>query len=245
MKACITASADALIPIARNQSGTRRADQNPLPGNEHSSKIIQNYIKYKNVFSGDKVNSPSEAEAGKRARTKKKLIEAAAAIIAKKGFDRASLEAIAAQAGMTRGAIYGNFKDKDELFLALVEAHWKPIIPPLQPGASFREQMRIFGKTVAREASLRRPHAATAAAFQLYTLTHARLRKAITKRNQAVYQWLAKELVQVIPAKELPMPPERFVCVLDTMITGLLFTYFQTPDLITEEVFISAFEALA
>jgi len=191
------------------------------------------------------MNSPSEAEQGKRARTRKKLIEAAAAVIGKKGFDQASLEEIAAHAGMTRGAIYGNFKDKDELFLALIETHWKPIIPPLKPGASFREQMRIFGRTVSQEARLRRPHAATAVAFQLYTLTHAPLRAAITKRNAAVYQWLARELIRVIPAKELPMPPERFVCVLDTMITGLLFTYFQTPDLITEQVFISAFEALA
>jgi hypothetical protein len=41
------------------------------------------------------------------------------------------------------------------------------------------------------------------------------------------------------------MPAERFVCVLDIMVTGLLFTYFQTPDLITEEIFVSAFEALA
>lgn len=41
------------------------------------------------------------------------------------------------------------------------------------------------------------------------------------------------------------MPAEQFVCVLDTIVTGLLFTYFQTPDLITDDIFISAFEALA
>jgi hypothetical protein len=29
------------------------------------------------------------------------------------------------------------------------------------------------------------------------------------------------------------------------MVTGLLFTYFQTPELITEEIIIAAFEALA
>ena len=42
-----------------------------------------------------------------------------------------------------------------------------------------------------------------------------------------------------------PMPAERFVRVLDALITGLLFTYFQTPELITEDVFVAAFEALA
>jgi hypothetical protein len=105
--------------------------------------------------------------------------------------------------------------------------------------------MRILGKTVAREARVRQPHAAAAAAFQLYALTHEQMRSAITEKNAVIYKRMAKELVKVIPAKELPMPAERFVRVLDTMITGLLFTYFQTPDLITEDIFIAAFEALA
>ena len=73
-------------------------------------------------------------EQGKRARTRKRLIEAAAAVIGEKGFDRASLEDIAALAGMTRGAVYGNFKNKEELFLALIETQWKPIVPPLRAG---------------------------------------------------------------------------------------------------------------
>jgi hypothetical protein len=40
------------------------------------------------------------------------------------------------------------------------------------------------------------------------------------------------------------MPAEKFVRVVDAMITGLLFTYFQTPELISEELIISALEAL-
>jgi len=41
------------------------------------------------------------------------------------------------------------------------------------------------------------------------------------------------------------MAAEKFVRILDAMTTGLLFTYFQTPGLITEDIIISAFEALA
>ncbi len=182
---------------------------------------------------------------GKRARTRAKLIDAAAAVIGEKGFDRASLEEIAERAGMTRGAVYGNFKDKDELFLALIARRWQPIIPPLEPGASFREQMRILGRTVAAEARRRQPDAAAATAFQLYTLTHPAMRAAMTEKNATIYAHMAQALVEVIPASDLPMPAERFVCVLDALITGLLFTYFQTPDLLPEEVFVAAFEALA
>jgi len=183
--------------------------------------------------------------AGKRFRTRERLIEAAAAVIGEKGFDRASLEEIAAQAGMTRGAVYGNFKNKEELFLAVIETRWKPIIPPFKSGASLREQMRILGKTVATEAQTRRKYAAMATAFQLYALTHEPMRAKLTEKNAAAYAWLAKELVKIIPAKDLPMPPKEFVCILDVITTGLLFTFFQTPDLITEKIFIATFEALA
>jgi AcrR family transcriptional regulator len=191
------------------------------------------------------IRPPQKSDSGKRARTRKKLIDAAAEVIGEKGFDRASLQEIAARAGMTRGAVYGNFKNKEELFLALVAAQWKPINPPLQPGASLKEQMRILGKTVAQEAHRRLPHAPAAAAFQLYVLTHEQMRSAMTEKNAAIYRHIAKQLVKVIPAKQLPMPAERFVQVLDAIVTGLLFTYFQTPELITEEIFIAAFEALA
>lgn len=182
---------------------------------------------------------------GKRARTREKLISAAAAVIGEKGYDRAPLEEIAARAGMTRGAVYGNFKNKEELFLALVASRWKPIVPPLQRGASLREQLHILGETVAKEAPARRSHAAAATAFQLYALTHEPMRSQMTKQNAATYRRMAKELLKFVPAKDLPMAAEKFVRILDAMTTGLLFTYFQTPELITEDIIITAFEALA
>jgi TetR/AcrR family acrAB operon transcriptional repressor len=192
-----------------------------------------------------RVDGLEDRKGTKRDRTRARLIEAAAAVIGAKGFDRASLEEIAAHAGMTRGAVYGNFKDKDELFLALIETRWKPIVPPFQPGGCLRDQLRLLGKAAAKEAQARRGQAAVATAFQLYTLTHERMRSQLTRQNAATYKRMAEELVKIVPESELPLPAERFVCVLDALFTGLLFTYFQTPDLITEDVFVAAFEALA
>ncbi len=104
--------------------------------------------------------------------------------------------------------------------------------------------MRILGKAVAQEARARRSQAAIATAFQLYTVTHDSMRLQITRQNRAVNKRMAKELVKIIPASELPMPAEKFVRVLDAIITGLMFTYFQTPALVTEDIFIASFEAL-
>src|ERR1700724_3453381 len=52
-----------------------------------------------------------------------KLFEAAARVFEEQGIGGASIEAIAAAAGFSRGAFYSNFKSKDELIIAMLEDH--------------------------------------------------------------------------------------------------------------------------
>ena len=55
------------------------------------------------------------------AETKKKILDSAMAEFLDKGFMNASLRTIASNAGLTTGAMYRHFKDKDALFCALVD----------------------------------------------------------------------------------------------------------------------------
>src|SRR5215471_20575779 len=55
--------------------------------------------------------------------TRDKLFEAAARVFEDQGISAASIEAIAAAAGFTRGAFYSNFDSKDELIVAMLEDH--------------------------------------------------------------------------------------------------------------------------
>lgn len=55
--------------------------------------------------------------------TRDKLFEAAARVFEQDGIGGASIEAIAAEAGFTRGAFYSNFGSKDELIFAMLEDH--------------------------------------------------------------------------------------------------------------------------
>ena len=59
----------------------------------------------------------------RRAQTRTRLLEAAAEVYARRGFAGATLEEVAAQAGFTKGAVYGHFGSKENLLLALVEEH--------------------------------------------------------------------------------------------------------------------------
>ncbi|HAC31005.1 MAG TPA: TetR/AcrR family transcriptional regulator, partial [Treponema sp.] len=53
--------------------------------------------------------------------TKNRLLESAKKEFLEKGFTAASLRTIAANAGVTTGAMYRHFKDKDAFFCALVD----------------------------------------------------------------------------------------------------------------------------
>ena len=57
----------------------------------------------------------------RRSQTRERLLDAAAAVFAERGFETATLDAVAAAAGYTKGAVYSNFASKTELFIALIE----------------------------------------------------------------------------------------------------------------------------
>ena len=86
----------------------------------------------------------NQPKGDKRERTRARLLEAARAVIREKGYARTTLGAVARRAGMTTGAIYGNFKNRDELFIALGQTHWAPVTPRLTPGATFADVMHAM-----------------------------------------------------------------------------------------------------
>lgn len=59
----------------------------------------------------------------KRAQTRAALLDAAERLWAQHGIRGASLDEIAAQAGMTKGAVYSNFTGKTDLILALLDRY--------------------------------------------------------------------------------------------------------------------------
>lgn len=57
----------------------------------------------------------------RRARSRAALLEAAARGLSRQGYTRLRLEDVAREAGYTRGALYHQFRDKEELALAALE----------------------------------------------------------------------------------------------------------------------------
>src|SRR3954467_10573112 len=116
----------------------------------------------------------------KRERTRAKLLEAARSWIREKGYDNTTLDDIAAKAGMTTGAIYGNFKNRDELFLALGQTYWPPIKPNVRHGATFPEILRALADATLAAVPERSAVVVGRLTGLAYTLTHEELRAKVT-----------------------------------------------------------------
>jgi AcrR family transcriptional regulator len=59
----------------------------------------------------------------RKAATRARLLDAAARVYAARGFAGATLDDVAEEAGLTKGAVYGHFGSKDNLLVALMEEY--------------------------------------------------------------------------------------------------------------------------
>ena len=64
---------------------------------------------------------PRLTRAERKAKTRNDLLDAAAAVFARRGYQAATLDEVAEAAGYTKGAVYSNFESKEDLFFALVD----------------------------------------------------------------------------------------------------------------------------
>jgi AcrR family transcriptional regulator len=181
----------------------------------------------------------------KRERTRAKLLEAARQLVREEGYEHTTLEAVAKRAGMTTGAIYGNFKNREELFVALGQAYWPDIKPKVKPGAGIPEIMRAMAKATIAVIPDRKAAAVGRLTGVAYTLRHedllAQVQTATARSYAAGAQWLRT----MVEEDELAMPAEQMVRVIHALSEGLVLQSMLTPDLFPKSVYYAAFDALA
>src|ERR1700761_597534 len=83
----------------------------------------------------------------RKAATRTRLLEAAAKVYSTHGFAGATLDDVAEEAGLTKGALYGHFGSKDNLLVALMEEYL---------AAEIAEQVSLFDRD---ETTWKRPQA--------------------------------------------------------------------------------------
>ena len=190
-------------------------------------------------------NSRRRPKGDKRARTRAALLDAARVLIGERGYDRTTLQSIAERAGMTIGAIYGNFTNRDALFIALSEAYWAPIKPSFSPGSSFAQKMNAMAQAVIDVIPERQKVAASRLAGMAYTLGSQESLAQVHEVTARSYLEGAAWLHAIAKPEEMALPPEQMVVVIHALTEGLIFQRLMTPDLVTDEAIFAAFDALA
>jgi AcrR family transcriptional regulator len=192
-----------------------------------------------------KPNGPGE----RRVRTQARLIKAAREAIGEKGFHRATLDEIAARAGLTKGAIYDNFSTKDELFLAVVVTwtternqrfEW-----PHSTAGTLKARLRQLAEAVIADAPEARLEAPMRAEFLLYALTHEEMRKRLAEAWPLRVAKMREHLVKFVREDELSLPLDKFIVLLEALVPGLMYMRSQVPDIVSDETIIAIFESLA
>ena len=154
------------------------------------------------------------------------------------------LEEVARRAGMTTGAIYGNFKNRNDLFIALGQTYWAPIRPKVKPGATFADAMRALATATVAALDERTSAAVGRLTGLAHMLKSPDLRAQVHEITKDSYE-LGADWLRTFDASELPMPPDQLVRVIHALIEGLVMQRIVTPELVPDEVFYAAFEALA
>jgi AcrR family transcriptional regulator len=176
-----------------------------------------------------------KTQAERREETRAQVLAAAARVFAKHGFHATSLEAIADEAGFSRGAVYYNFADKEELFLELLDRRCAERAQDLR--AVFADADADADDDV--EATSRQAQVAAQRALDAMTgdpewralymefLAHAArdpaFRRAFARRTNQMRGALEDVVVERTRpvADSLGMEPEQLAVVIDALGTGL------------------------
>lgn len=138
--------------------------------------------------------------AERSAQTRRQLLRAAERVFRRDGFHGASIETIAAEAGFTKGAFYGNFADKEEAFLTLLETRFarraRAVERAARGQADSLDSARALGQVFAR--SLRRDSDWQRAFLEF--VVHASRTPASTQRLAAVEAPLRQALCRGLAA---------------------------------------------
>jgi AcrR family transcriptional regulator len=192
-----------------------------------------------------------KTQAERREETRELLLAAAARVFARRGFHATSLDAVAEEAGFSRGAVYYNFADKEELFLELLDRRCAERAQDLR--AVFADVPEGDIEAARGQTRLAAQHALAAMtgdpewrALYLEFLAHAARDPAFRRRFARRSEDMRSALDEVVAERTRPvagalgMEPEQLAVVIDALGTGLWAQHMLHPRAVPPDLFSDA-----
>jgi AcrR family transcriptional regulator len=184
-----------------------------------------------------------------QALTRGRLVEAAGEVFAEKGFYGASVEEVTERAGFTRGAFYSNFADKDELFLAVLDAHTQVQVDEVTSIISQAEEPEVVLAEL-RDWDARRPHDQTwlmlYTEFRLHALRNPAVRPRLAERERADRQAYARAVAATFKSVGLEPPAgsDELALILQSLSEGTGLAHAIDPEGVAPSAFFDSLELL-
>jgi AcrR family transcriptional regulator len=178
----------------------------------------------------------------KKAMTREKLLDAAATVFARKGFNGASLDDVAEEAGLTKGAVYSNFESKDDLIQTLLEQRLgEPqytIAAQVDPAASREEQAKQAGALFMQMFERNREMHLLDLEFMAHMVRNPQLvrrRDSYLARVDAMAASMEEHAAAA--GETLPMPARELTVALFALGNGIVMERLLNPGFVPDDLF--------
>ena len=187
-----------------------------------------------------------ETRAEKQARTRAELIATAAGVFAQRGYESASVEEIAEQAGYSHGAVYSNFAGKSDLFLAVFEEYMADRAQELaatQVGIDDGAPLETRARALADQWMQRFATDGESFLLHLEFLAASRrepeLAERFGSRSAALRETIAAFIAhhQQEEGVEAPLPPAELALIMRALGIGLAIEALVSPDAVRDDLY--------
>jgi AcrR family transcriptional regulator len=191
-------------------------------------------------------NARRLTRAEQQAQTRARLIEAAARVFAQRGFQAASVEEIAEEAGYSHGAVYSNFDGKADLFLAVFEDYMAQRVRELaETQAELAEDapLEVRARALADQWMDRLARDRESFVLHMEFIAHAdrdaELAKRFGTRSAAMREAVSRYILQYRQEAEaeLAMPADDLALILRALGIGLAIESLVSPDAVRHDVY--------
>lgn len=176
-------------------------------------------------------------------QTREQLVEAAARVFARRGYHRATVDEIAAEAGFTIGALYSNFETKEKLFLAIADRQVETRVSEISAVADAAVGEREAGAEAAAQlrAFLEADPDWPLLFYEFWSLSvrNPELGDELAGRRDAIRDALAETLKRVAKHHgfNLRFPAPVLATAIAACLNGLAFERAADPDALPDKVF--------
>ena len=179
----------------------------------------------------------------KQAKTRSSLMKSAAKVFCRHGMERASIDQVAEEAGYTKGAFYANFKNKEELFLAMLDERFAERIEEIErviagEGTAAEKARRAgddFTQMIVADLEWQRLFFE----FSAYAARNEDFRQELVTR----YRTMRDRIAAALQARadelgvEPPMAPDQVALMLCAMANGVALEKLLEGDAVPDDLY--------